>query len=152
MKILNLLTTQNSLRNINSVDNFRKIIREGDLKTLCPIQLVRLKGTNLLYIWNGHHRLFAAYKEDIRELSDDCFQITEMSRAQISSPNLDVGYVTPFDILYECRKSDFMEYKNLVNTFYKTHPEKYNTILSMIASLQHLYCERRTTNFILDLY
>jgi hypothetical protein len=151
MRILDLFVTQNCIRSIKAIDDFQKIIRISGFDTFEPIQLLKLKNTRTLYIWNGHHRLAAAYTEGIREIDDKHFSIMEMSRAQLQSINLDAGYVTPFDIINECRSCDFLKYKTNVLESFKRNPKAYSDILLLILASHMLYREPRRANFITDI-
>jgi hypothetical protein len=141
MRILDLFVTQNCIRSIKAIDDFQKIIRISGFDTFEPIQLLKLK----------NHRLAAAYTEGIREIDDKHFSIMEMSRAQLQSINLDAGYVTPFDIINECRSCDFLKYKTNVLESFKRNPKAYSDILLLILASHMLYREPRRANFITDI-
>lgn len=138
--IKDLIPTQNRLRYLPKPSAFIGPV---------PIALTQTED-DLLYIWNGHHRLFSLWQAGVRGLPPDKVNIAHMTYAQLGSINFDKGYVTPFDPRKECRLEDFVAYKAEVIKRYQTY--NYDQAIRYITSYTHKFRELREVRHIKDLY
>lgn len=115
MLISNLIPTHNELRSKKKVDKFIKRIRKGNLfrGMKSPIKLTRTED-GLIYVHDGHHRLYACYLCGIKGLMDCEFIIKDMTYADYEVMNFNVGWVTPFNLKTHCRIPDFFDFKNRI--------------------------------------
>lgn len=113
MLISNLIPTHNELRSKKKVDKFIKRIRKGNLfrGMKSPIKLTRTED-GLIYVHDGHHRLYACYLCGIKELMNCEFIIKDMTYDDYNIINIKNGWLTPFNLKTEVRKADFFEFKD----------------------------------------
>lgn len=106
-----LIPTHNSLRNPELVTKFLSnlsLLDEALDSKEDKIDIVEMEG--ILYVLNSHHRMVAvdiAYgKIRESELNIQSYTLDEML-----TPNVEVGWVIPFDPYFFCRVSDFKNMK-----------------------------------------
>jgi hypothetical protein len=119
-EISKLIPTHNKLRNIDTFNYFKSIFRNPEYEgpEYCWIRddilsIVKTEDDKF-YLWNGHHQICAAYDSGLRYIPDGFYKITERTYEQVMSINFDAEYVTPFNMINECRISDFKSYKDEV--------------------------------------
>lgn len=119
LKIKDLIPTQNSIRNHEKCAEIVKYLREGKLFRTNPIRLTRFtdvvnsfyKSTSL-YIHDGHHRLAAMDYCGLEHLYPDEYYIKDYTFKDYMEPNLEAGWVTPFDPRTHVRLADLSDFKN----------------------------------------
>lgn len=120
MKISELIPTHNSLRSKSTLEYFRNQIKAGE--SLYPVKLVKVRYypsyDYKVYIHDGHHRLVAMYLEGVKELTENDYEIRDVTYEHYKEINFDVGWVTPFDLRTEVRRADFFDFKNEVMSMY----------------------------------
>ena len=111
MKILDIIPTQNCLRNYKTVERCVDILERGE--RLTPINLSLIED-GAIYLHDGMHRLCALYLVGAEELLPAAYTTKSMLYEQYASINWEVGYVTPFDLRTECRIADLYKWKTKV--------------------------------------
>ncbi len=129
-----LVVTQNKLRHRT------KAIQVTDLTK--PIVLTRTED-GVLYIHDGHHRLFGLWKSGVRALDESYFKIKDYTYMQLMDINLEVGWVTPIDFRTHCRRPDLSEYKEYVLSLDKETLLDVLLIKKRIAELEPWYKAKR---------
>lgn len=136
-----LVVTQNKLRHPAKAINVGELTRQ--------ILLTRTED-EVLYIHDGHHRLFGLWKSGVRALDGSYFRIKDFTYAQLMDINLELGWVTPIDFRTHCRRSDLSEYKDFIlnesKDIYTDLP-----IEEMIRVYRHWYKTKRKIMHIREL-
>lgn len=128
MKITNLIPTHNNLRNEITFNRYRSTPK--DLWIGKKAIIIRTEDEKL-YLWDWHHRCTLAFKLGIYEIPKIFYEIYDYTYEQLATPNLDKGYVTPFDPRTECRLPDFWDFKvkcleePLPEFYLQAHPDEY---------------------------
>lgn len=119
-----LIVTQNGLRNVSQLGRMIEYLRRGGGFSNDSLLTYALeKGTavsplihiasvhNRLYVHDGHHRILAMHRAGRTYILNEEYTITHYSYDQYTELGLDRGWLTPFDIVNECRLPDFKTYK-----------------------------------------
>jgi hypothetical protein len=99
-----------------------------------------------LYIMDGHHRLCGIHFY-YGEVNPSDVIIKDFTYRQINEFNFAVGYLTPFDIMNECRLPYFWEFKSWLNSH--THLVEQENF--SIDRIKKFYCEKRISKNLDDL-
>lgn len=121
-----LIPTHNRLR---SPERLKSIMNN----TFSPANISLVDGKYLVH--DGHHRLVCQYFSGIEYITD--YILTEFSAKEYNQINLDVGYVTPFDVWNECRLPDFFKFKEIVLS------KNISDIEYFVRKYKGYYCEPR---------
>lgn len=118
-----LIVTQRDLRTPDQLISMTEFAEDGGIfnceilqchnyrNTTSPlIQLARFEDGQI-YIRDGHHRLVAIYRSGRQYISEEEYVIREWEYRQWLTPNLKVGWVTPFDPRIQIRVGDLGSYK-----------------------------------------
>lgn len=111
MKILDIIPTQNSLRNYKTVEQCVARLEKGE--RLTPINLSLMEDW-VTYLHDGMHRLCAMHLYGMTHITEEMYVAKVMTYEQYASINWKVGYVTPFNIRTECRIPDLYKWKSEV--------------------------------------
>lgn len=152
-KIASLIPTHNRLRNIETFKYFgKRFLQDGnDWKRDDIITVVKTEDERY-YLWNGHHQVCAAYYTFKRYIPDECYKIVNMSYETVNTVNFDLGFVTPFDMRFDCRLPDFSQFKNQMISVYGYIANKNKSIIkNYIMNAGHRYKETRLVHNIKDL-
>eukprot|EP01127_Copromyxa_protea_P010376 TRINITY_DN2524_c0_g1_i2.p1 TRINITY_DN2524_c0_g1~~TRINITY_DN2524_c0_g1_i2.p1 ORF type:complete len:145 (-),score=24.86 TRINITY_DN2524_c0_g1_i2:71-505(-) len=116
---------------------------------LCLVVSNTPKGRN--YVWDGHHRVCALYLGGRNYLDASEYEILNITYALAMTPNLDTGYVTPFDPRTEVRKRDFLGFKRKILTMRSNKEKTDQELIDIIIAERSIYCKTRTVTTIEDL-
>ena len=143
MLIEKLIPSQNSLR--ETLDDFIAFVKEGGIFNQKSIEqhdgvsnkLIQLvQFPDMIMIHDGHHRIGSIWKSKVRDfLYPDEYELMTFGYDDYIHPNLDTGWLTPFDPRSEVRKADFFMFKDIA--LMQKDP------LSFIENYKDLYCEKR---------
>ena len=71
---------------------------------------------DVLRVRDGFHRVLAIFLGRQGEMYDDEYFIEDLTYERMMTPNLAIGYFTPFDPRVEVRKSDFWQFNETVRS------------------------------------
>ncbi len=118
---------------------------KNKLKPSPLIQITKFED-NQMFIHDGMHRLCAIAIAGRKDLLQEEFQIKEFKYEDYILPNIEKGWITPFDPRTEVRIPDLTSWKTAINKI------KDNTeLLKFIAENRHLYVEKRNVHSIKDI-
>jgi len=160
LKIIDLLVTQNILRNFDQIDGMIEHVNHDGLWTTKVLNSFNRDFVEHLiaisefpdgskYIRDGHHRCVATYMSGRDYLLDNEYIITPMTYDQYMSVNFDVGWVTPFNPIDDVRLSDFMDFKKLVLYMRSDHTDE--EVIEFIRLNKFKYACPRMMNTVSDL-
>eukprot|EP01126_Amoeba_proteus_P061643 TRINITY_DN8299_c0_g1_i4.p1 TRINITY_DN8299_c0_g1~~TRINITY_DN8299_c0_g1_i4.p1 ORF type:complete len:186 (+),score=49.15 TRINITY_DN8299_c0_g1_i4:56-559(+) len=89
---------------------------------------------NKSYVWDGHHRVCAIYLGGRNYISKDELRPIRLTYQLTMTPNLDTGFVTPFDPRTEVRVRDFLPFKKKI---LEMRERKEKTDQQLIAIIYH---------------
>ncbi len=160
MKINELIPLHNSIRNPKRVKEFEHRLRMGHILRGIETPIMISKVADRIetggscsstyykyYIHDGHHRIYAAWLCDIKELMSCEYVLQDMSYEMYQDLAPQHGWVTPLDIRTHVRKPDFYAFKNVALEWYKEGNEWEN----YIDNHQDEYLEKRVAYSVKDM-
>lgn len=148
IEISKLVPTQEQLRDYSVVEEMRKYALAGGAFTKNAIQsheggngdqLIQISSTgDTMYVLDGHHRIVAKLLAGQSHLFECEYEITDRKLSDFNSLNLDSGWLTPFNPVFEVRLNYTQKYKNTVTGMIdaKEHPWD---IIAWIVGNEHMY-------------
>lgn len=139
--IENLVVTQFGYRHDAGVKEMTKYVQHGGVFNCNPRIVLFKLNDDQLYIHDGHHRSMAIYLSGRKHLEEQEYVITPFSFEELSTPNFDVGFVTPYDPRTEMRLSDFRIFKKTALLRYRdfSNPNHEKDAIEYINANRALY-------------
>jgi hypothetical protein len=162
LKIANLLVGQNYLRRTDVIENMIKFVRDGGFWTkeaieewgkqnACtdnkPIYISEFED-GIQFVHDGHHHLVSTFIGGREYLREDEYRLKPWKYEDYRKVDFASGFVTPFDVMTECRLSDFSAWKLKIVAMAKASEAM---ALETITQESYLYCEPRINNRIMQL-
>jgi hypothetical protein len=103
-----------------------------------------------LYVHDGHHRLVSAFMRGYASIPESDCHIESLSLEEYDQINYEKGYVTPFNLIEECRQPEFYRFKKMVMNSYLKGGDV-NTLTEIIRNARYMYAEKRIVQSIREL-
>lgn len=160
MYINDIIVTQNALRHPEQVDQMIDLVKQGDHFSVGKLAEYDPKSTRLIelyelddgiiYIHNGHHRLWSIYKAGRTFLYKDEFTLKPATYEWFAELNPEAGWYTPYDLRTEIRLANLQFWKSKAAYHYNeiVNPKDFD---QWVRDHDYLYLEDREIEKIWEL-
>tara|TARA_B100000614_G_C14562727_1_gene497777 strand:+ start:1896 stop:2477 length:582 start_codon:yes stop_codon:yes gene_type:complete len=144
-----LMPTQCGLRNPDLIERMMEHANKGGMFSMDVLQRyggdvkiqVRQFEDKKLFLHDGHHRTLGIWLSGRDFLFPEEYDLTSFRYADYTSPNFEVGFVTPFDPREEVRHFEFHSFKHEARELAKVSVEQ---AMMFIEENRQRYSEKRS--------
>lgn len=142
-----LIPTHNTLRSPSSLAYFRNFFSRGLMPTRERPAILIQTEDNSIYIHDGHHYIYEAYKNGV-QLSKLDIVIKQYTYAELNDINFEETWVTPYNPKYYVRRHVIPEFKKYI---YKIYDINESEAITAIIANSKFYSEFRKVQSLSEL-